>query len=32
MAARIYWPLKVIAINANGILRQRYELSQAYDG
>jgi hypothetical protein len=33
MAARIHWPLEIIAINANGIWRQRYELiSQAYDG
>jgi exonuclease III len=28
MAARVHRPLKVIAFNANGILRQRYELSK----
>jgi hypothetical protein len=27
-----HWPLKDIAINANSIWRQHYELSQAYDG
>jgi hypothetical protein len=32
MAARIHWPLKIIAFNSNDIWRQRYELSQAYDG
>jgi hypothetical protein len=28
MAARVHKPLKVIAFNANGIGRQRYELSK----
>jgi hypothetical protein len=28
MATRVYRPLKVIALNANGIGRQRYELSK----
>jgi hypothetical protein len=28
MANRVHRPLKVIAFNANGILRQRYELSK----
>jgi hypothetical protein len=28
MAARVHRPLKVIAFNANGIARQRYELSK----
>jgi hypothetical protein len=28
MAARIHWLLKVIAFNANGIWRWRYELSK----
>jgi hypothetical protein len=28
MAARIHRPLKIIAINANDIWRQRYELSK----
>jgi hypothetical protein len=28
MAARIHRPLKVIAFNANGIWRQRYEFSK----
>jgi hypothetical protein len=28
MANRVYRPLIVIAFNANGILRQRYELSK----
>jgi hypothetical protein len=28
MATRIHRPLKIIAFNANGILRQRYELSK----
>jgi hypothetical protein len=28
MAARIYRPLKIIAFNANGVWRQRYELSK----
>jgi hypothetical protein len=28
MATRIHRPLKVIAFNANGIMRQRYELSK----
>jgi hypothetical protein len=28
MAARIHRPLKIIAFNANGIWRQRYELSK----
>jgi hypothetical protein len=32
MAARIHWRLKIIAFNANGIWRQRFKLSQAYDG
>jgi hypothetical protein len=32
MAARIHWPLKVIAFSANGVWMQRYELSQAYNG
>jgi hypothetical protein len=28
MAARVHRPLKIIAFNANVILRQRYELSK----
>jgi hypothetical protein len=28
MVNRVHRPLKVIAFNANGILRQRYELSK----
>jgi hypothetical protein len=32
MAARIHRPLKVIAFNADGIWRQRYELSKQLQG
>jgi hypothetical protein len=32
MAAKIPWPIKVTAINANGIWMQHYELSQVYNG
>jgi hypothetical protein len=32
MAARIHRPLKVMAFNANGIWRQRYELSKQLKG
>jgi hypothetical protein len=28
MDARVHWPLKVIAFNADGIWRQRYDLSK----
>jgi hypothetical protein len=28
MATRVHRPLKVVAFNANGIVRQRYELSK----
>jgi hypothetical protein len=28
MATSVYRPLKVIAFNANGIMKQRYELSK----
>jgi hypothetical protein len=28
MAARVYWPLKVITFKANDIWRQRYKLSK----
>jgi hypothetical protein len=28
MSSRVHWPLKVIAFNANGIGRQRHELSK----
>jgi hypothetical protein len=32
MAARIHRPLKIIAFNANDILRRRYELSEQLQG
>jgi hypothetical protein len=32
MATRVHRPLKVIAFNANGIGRQRYELSKQLQG
>jgi hypothetical protein len=28
MATRVHRPLKVVAFNANGVVRQRYELSK----
>jgi hypothetical protein len=32
MTASVHWPLKVIAFNANGSWRQRYEVSKQLQG
>jgi hypothetical protein len=32
MAARVHRPLKITAVNANGILRQRYQLNNQPQG